>query len=90
MTRVDSKKTGKNLLPESETLPQCCKQIAPVDPPGTLEKALERNLSNVKHPRPLPLLDLTLSEVLNDSSNSNKIRIPRRWKCLRRVCPMQH
>jgi hypothetical protein len=66
-----------------------CRQIAPVDPSGTLEKALERNLSKVKHHRPLPLLDLTLGEVLNDPSHSNKARIPRRWKCLRRVCPMQ-
>jgi len=33
-------------------------------------------------------LDLTLGEVLDDPSDSSKTRIPRRWKCSRRVCPM--
>ena len=59
------------------------------DPAGTLEKALERNLFNVRHDRRWPLLELTLGEVLDDPSDSNKTRIPRRWKCSRRVCPMQ-
>ncbi len=54
-----------------------------------LPKALERNLSNVKHDRSLPLLDFILGEVLGYPSNSNKARIPRRWKCSRRVCPIQ-
>jgi hypothetical protein len=69
--------------------PQCCKIIAMTDPAGTLEKALERNLFNVRHDRQWPLLELTLGEVLDDPSDSNKTRIPRRWKCSRRVCPMQ-
>ena len=59
------------------------------DPAGTLEKALERILFNVRHDRRWPLLELTLGEVLDDPSDSNKTRIPRRWKCSRRVCPMQ-
>ena len=59
------------------------------DPAGTLEKALERNLFNVRHDRRWPLLELTLGEVLDDPSDSNKTRIPRRWKCSRRVCPIQ-
>jgi len=41
-------------------------KIAMTDPAGTLEKALGRNIFNVKHDRPLPLLDLTLGEVLDD------------------------
>ncbi len=56
---------------------------------GTLKKALERNLLNVEHIRPLPLLDLTLGEVLGYPFNSNKTRIPRRWKCSHRVCLLQ-
>jgi len=56
---------------------------------GTLEKALERNLLNVEHDRPLPLLGLTLGEVHGCPFNLNETRIPRRWKCSRRVCPMQ-
>jgi len=43
-----------------------------IDPAGTLEKALERNLLNVKHERPLPLLVLTLGELLVDLSNSRR------------------
>jgi hypothetical protein len=64
-------------------------KIAMTDLPGTLEKALERNLLNVKHDRPLPLLDPVLGDVLGYPSNSNKTRVPRRWKCSRRGCPMQ-
>jgi hypothetical protein len=41
------------------------------DPAGTLEKALERNLLNAKHGCSLPLLDLTLGELLGYPSNSN-------------------
>ena len=59
------------------------------DPVGTLEKALERNLLKVEHDRPLPLLDLTFGEVHGYPSNLNETRIPRRWKCSRRGCPMQ-
>jgi len=59
------------------------------DPAGTLEKALERNLLNVEHDRPLPLLDLTLGGVHGCPTNLNETRIPRRWKWSRRVCPMQ-
>ena len=59
------------------------------DPAGTLEKALERNLLNVKHDRSLPLLDLTLGEVRGYPYNLNKTRIPRRRKCSWRVCSMQ-
>jgi len=58
------------------------------DPAGTVEKALERNLLNVEHDPPLPLIDLTLGEVHGCPSNLNKTRIPRRWKCSWRVCPM--
>ena len=47
------------------------------DPAGTLEKALERNLFNFRHDRRWPLLELTLGEVLDDPSDSNKTRIPR-------------
>jgi hypothetical protein len=64
-------------------------KVAMTDPAGTLEKALERNLLNVKHDHPLPLLELNLSEVLGNPSNSNKIRIARRRKCSRRGCSMQ-
>ncbi len=39
---------------------------------GTLEKALERHPLNVKHDRPLPLLDLTLGEVPGYPSDVNK------------------
>ncbi len=63
-----------------------CKKIGVTDPPGTLEKASERNLLNAKHDRPLPLLDLILGKVLGYPSNSNKTRVPRCWKCSRRVC----
>ena len=59
------------------------------DPAGTLEKALERNLFNVRHDRPLPLLDLTLGEVRVYPYNLNKTRIPRRRKYSWRVCSMQ-
>jgi len=52
---------------------------------GDAEKALERNLLHVKHNSPLPLLDFTLVEVLDNLFNSNKTRIPRLWKCFRRV-----
>jgi hypothetical protein len=48
------------------------------DSAGTLEKALERNLFNVRHKRPLPLLDLALGEVLGYPCHFNKTRIPRR------------
>ncbi len=37
-----------------------------------------RNLFNVEHVRPLPLLDLTPGEVLGYPFNSNKTCIPRR------------
>jgi hypothetical protein len=67
----------------------CWKEIAMADPAETLEKALERNLVNVEHDRALPVPDFTLGEVLGCPSNSNKIRIPRRWKRSCRVCPMQ-
>jgi hypothetical protein len=59
------------------------------DPAGTLEKALERNLFNVRHNRSLPLLDLTLGGVLGYPCHFNKTSIPRRRKCSRRVCSMQ-
>ena len=55
---------------------------------GHFPKALERNLLKVEHDRPLPLLDLTLGEVHGYPSNLNETRIPRRWKCSRRGCPM--
>ncbi len=42
---------------------------------GTLEKALERHLLSGKHVHPLPLLDLTLCEVLGFPSNVNKTRM---------------
>jgi hypothetical protein len=64
-------------------------KIAMTDPAGTLEKALGRNIFNVKHDHQLPLLNLTLGEVVDDPSDYNKTRIPRRWKCSWRVCPMQ-
>ncbi len=70
-------------------IPNVAKKIVVTDPAGTLEKALERNLLNVKHDRSLPLLNLTLGEVLGYPSNSNKTRIPRRWKCSRQVRPRQ-
>ena len=57
------------------------------DSVGTLEKALERNLLIDEHERLLPLLDLTLGEVHGCPSSPNETRIPRRWKCSRRVCP---
>jgi len=63
--------------------------VAMTDPPGTLEEALERNILKVEHDRPLPLLDFTLGEVLGYPFDSNKTRVPRRWKCSRRVCPMR-
>ncbi|MEI9475145.1 MAG: hypothetical protein WCO26_01010 [Deltaproteobacteria bacterium] len=50
---------------------------------------MERNLFNVRHDRPLPLLDLTLGEVRGYPYNLNKTRIPRRRKCSWRVCSMQ-
>jgi hypothetical protein len=89
MTWIFTDLSGAGFSADSKTIPQCCKKIALSDPAGTLEKALERNIFNVKHDRPLPLLDLTLGEVLDDPSDSNKTRIPRRWKCSRRVCPIQ-
>ena len=45
------------------SMPSMLEKIAPTDPTGTLEKALERSLLNVDHNRPLPLLGLTLGEV---------------------------
>jgi len=42
------------------------------DPPGTLAKALERNLLNVTYDRPFPLLGLTLGQALGYPSDSNK------------------
>ena len=62
---------------------------AVTEPAGTLEKALERNIPIVKHGHALPLLELTLGEFLDAPSDFKKTRIPRRWKCSRRVCPMQ-
>ena len=59
------------------------------DPAGTLKKGLERNLLNPEHERPLPLLDLTPGVVQVCPSNLNETRIPSRWKCSRRICPMQ-
>jgi len=56
---------------------------------GQFPKALERNLLKVEHDHPLPLLDPTLGEVHSYPSNLNETRIPRRWKCFRRGCPMQ-
>ena len=44
---------------------------------GPASRALERNLFNVRHDRPLPLLDLTLGEVPGYLYNFNKSRIPR-------------
>ncbi len=71
-------------------IPNVAKKIVVTDPAGTLEKALERNLLNVQHDRPLPLLDLTFGGVLGNPSNFfNKTRIPRRRKCSHRVCPMR-
>jgi len=61
----------------------------PTDPAGTLEKALERNLFNVSHDRPLPLLDFTLGGVFGYPYNLNKTRIPRRRKWSWRGCSMQ-
>ena len=58
------------------------------DPAGTLDLragALERNLFNVRHDRPLPLLDLTLGGVRGCPYNLNKTRIPRRRKWSWRV-----
>jgi hypothetical protein len=66
--------------------------IAMTDPAGTLEKALERNISTGKHDRLLPLLNLTLGEVLDVPSDSNRTRSPRpckQGKCSRRGCTMQ-
>jgi hypothetical protein len=62
------------------------------DPAGTLDLragALERNLFNIRHDRPLPLLDLTLGGVNGYPYNLNKTRIPRRRKWSWRVCSMQ-
>ena len=70
-------------------LTQCCTKFPVTDPAGTLEKALERNLLEVEYDRSLPLLDLAFGEVPVCLSNSNKTRIPRRWKCSRRVLPFQ-
>jgi len=56
---------------------------------GQFPKALERNLLKVEHDHPLPLLDLTFGEVHGYPFNLNETRIPRRWKCSRRVCPIQ-
>ena len=76
---------------EKLSQPHCCKKIAMTDPTGTLEKALERNLLNVKHDRPwIPPaagLDHTFGDVLGSPSNLDKTRIPKRRKCSRRVCP---
>ena len=43
-----------------------------------------------QHDPPLALLDLTLGEVLVYSPNVKKTRIPRCWKCSRRVCQCTH
>jgi len=59
---------------------------AQTDSAGTLKKALERNLFNVRHDRALPLLDLTPCEVFGYPCHVNKTRIPRRRKCSWRVC----
>ena len=56
---------------------------------GDAGEALLRNLLNAKHHGLLPLLNFTLTEVLHDPYNSNKIRMTRLWKCFRRVCLMQ-
>jgi len=56
------------------------------DQAGALKKALERNLLDVEHDPSLHLPDLTLGEVHGYPSNLNVTRIPRRWKCSRRVC----
>jgi len=69
-----------------ESLPHRCKKIATTDPVGTLKEALERNLLKIEHDPAMPLLDLTLGEVLDVPSDSRKTRIPRRWKCPRRGC----
>ena len=42
---------------------QCYRKNAIPDPVGTLEKALERNLLNVQHDSPLPLLAFSLGEA---------------------------
>jgi hypothetical protein len=61
------------------------------NPAETLGEALERNSFNAEHDRlpPAAGLDLTLGEILGYPYNSNKTRIPRRWKCSRWVCPME-
>jgi hypothetical protein len=64
-------------------------KIISTDPAGTLEKALGRNLQQVEHDLPLSLLDLTFGEVHGYPFHLNETRIPRRWKCSWRVCPMQ-
>ena len=48
-----------------------------------------RHLLNTNHYGPLRLLDVTLGEVTDNPSNSNETRIPRLWKCSRRVWLMQ-
>ena len=70
-------------------------KIAVTDPAGPLDLragALERDPFNVRHNRPLPLLDLTPGGVCGYPYNLNKTRIPRRCKQGKwswRVWPMQ-
>ena len=47
-------------------------KIAMTDSAGTLEKALERDLLNVKHGRPLPLRDFNWGRILRYPYNLNK------------------
>jgi hypothetical protein len=77
------RKPGQSLSPK---LTLALQNAAQTDAAGALKKALERNLFSVRHDRALPLLDLTPCEVLGYPCHVNKPRIPRRWKCSRRVC----
>jgi len=61
-------------------------------PAGTLEKALERNLPDVEHDRPLPSLMFILGNIYSHPFTLVETRIPRpcsQGKCSCQHCPMQ-
>jgi len=52
---------------------------------GAASAKVGRYFLKANYHGPLPLLDFIVGQVVDEPSSSNKTRVPRLWKCSRRV-----